>query len=246
MLEVQGVRKRFGAITAVAGVSFVAPDGRITGLLGPNGAGKSTTLRVISGALRPDDGRALVDGIDVGVDPVAARRRLGVLPDQRGLYPRLTARENIAYFAALHGMSRDAQEAGLASLRDLLGLAPLLDRRVAGFSTGERLRVALARALVHRPSTLILDEPTSGLDVPATRSLRDLLRDLRAAGRCVVFSSHIMPEVAALCDEVTIIARGAVVASGTPEGLRARTGAASLEDAYLALTDPDAAEAHRP
>jgi sodium transport system ATP-binding protein len=217
----------------VDGVSFTARDGEITGLLGPNGAGKTTTLRMLYTLMRPDGGSVRVDGIDIAADPLAARRRLGVLPDARGVYKRLTARENIAYFGRLHGLS----EAEIATRTDrlvkALGMADEVDRRTEGFSQGQRTKTAIARALVHDPRNVILDEPTNGLDVMSTRGMREFLFGLRAEGRCVVFSSHIMQEVAALCDRIVVIAKGRVVAAGSADELRAATGESNLEDAFV-------------
>ncbi len=234
MIRVAGLARRFGAVQAVAGVGFEARDGRITGLLGPNGAGKSTTLRILYTVLRPDAGSAVIDGIDVQADPLGARRRIGVLPHGAGIYPQLTARENVAYFGRLHGLGGAALEARVAELVAELDLGDIADRRAKGFSQGERIKVALARALVHAPRNLLLDEPTNGLDVMATRALRALVRKLRDAGHCILFSSHVMQEVAALCDDVVIVDKGRAVAAGTPEALRTRFGAATLEDAFVA------------
>ncbi len=234
MIRVDGLERRFGAVQAVAGVGFEAGDGRITGLLGPNGAGKSTTLRILYTVLRPDAGTAVVDGVDVQSDPLAARRRIGVLPHGAGIYPQLTARENIAYYGRLHGLEGAGLAARVEALIAELDLGGVADRRAKGFSQGERIKVALARALVHAPKNLLLDEPTNGLDVMATRALRALILKLRAAGHCILFSSHVMQEVAALCDEIVIVDKGRVVAAGTPEALRARFGAATLEDAFVA------------
>lgn len=233
MIEVQGLRKRFGDVVAVHDVSFSAEDGAITGLLGPNGAGKTTALRMIYGLLRPDRGFARVDDLQVAADPVAVRRRLGVLPDARGLYPRLTAREHIRYFGRLHGLGGAALEARMADLIEQLDMSGIADRRVSGFSQGERVKVALARALVHGPGNVLLDEPTNGLDVMSTRAVRRLVLDLRARGCCVVLSSHIMQEVSALCDRIVVIGAGRIVADGTAEQLMAATGAATLEDAFV-------------
>ena len=234
MIRVQGLERRFGAVRAVAGVGFEAGDGRITGLLGPNGAGKSTTLRVLYTVLKPDAGSAVIDGIDVVGDPLGARRRIGALPHGAGIYPQLTARENIAYFGRLHGLAGTALDARIDALVEELELGAIADRRAKGFSQGERIKVALARALVHSPRNLLLDEPTNGLDVMATRALRALILKLRAAGHCILFSSHVMQEVAALCDEIVIVDKGRVVAAGEPEALRARFNAATLEDAFVA------------
>ncbi len=235
MIEVENLRKSFGAVKAVDGVSFTARDGEITGLLGPNGAGKTTTLRMLYTLMKPDHGTVRVDGIDAVADPLAVRRRLGVLPDARGLYKRLSARENIAYFGHLHQLDDETLRARSEALIDALDMRDIADRRAEGFSQGERVKTAIARALVHDPRNLILDEPTNGLDVMATRSLREFLFRLRAEGRCVLFSSHIMQEVVALCDRVVVIARGRVVADAPPQTLRERTGAASLEDAFVEI-----------
>ena len=235
MIAVQGLRKRFGDVEAVRGVSFRAADGMVTGLLGPNGAGKTTTLRMLSGLMRPDAGTIRVDDADVVTDPIGAQRHMAVLPDSRGLYPRLTPREHIRYFGELHGLARTALDERTTALLQRLGLEALADRRVSGFSQGERTKVALARALVHQPPNVILDEPTNGLDVMSTRAMRDLIRGLRDAGHCVLFSSHIMQEVSALCDRIVIIAQGGLVADGTPDELRRQSGRVDLEDAFVAL-----------
>jgi sodium transport system ATP-binding protein len=235
MIEARGLGKSFGAVRAVHDVSFIAADGRITALLGPNGAGKSTTLRMLCTVLRPDTGAALIDGAIVASDPLAARRHIGVLSHSSGLYPHLTARENIIYFGELHGMTRRASRARADELLTRLELGDCADRRAKGFSQGQKLKTALARALVHEPRNLVLDEPTNGLDVMAVRSLRKLLSELRDAGHCILFSTHVMQEVNALCDDVVVIARGTVVAQGAPEALRASTGLAGLEDAFVQL-----------
>jgi len=235
MIEITDARKRFGSVTAVDGVSFVAKDGGITGLLGPNGAGKTTTLRMLYTLMKPESGRVLVDGNDVAANAEAARRALGVLPDARGIYKRLTARENIAYFGRLHGMSDADIARRTAELSAALQMDDVLDRQTEGFSQGQRTKTAIARALVHDPKNVILDEPTNGLDVMTTRGLRDFLRQLRAEGRCVIFSSHIMQEVAALCDRIVVIAHGRVVAQGTADELRTQTGEPNLEDAFVRL-----------
>ncbi len=235
MIEARGLAKTFGAVTALRNVTLAAADGRITGLLGPNGAGKSTTLRILYTVLRPTAGQALIDGVSVTSDPLEARRRIGVLPHGAGVYPQLTARENIDYFGAMHGLDRRSCERRTRELLSLLEMEEFADRRAKGFSQGERLKTALARALVHRPRNLLLDEPTSGLDVMAVRNLRALLGKLRAEGHCVLFSSHVMQEVAALCDDIVVIAHGTVVASGTPEDIRALAGRRDLEEAFVQL-----------
>ena len=239
MIEVKDLHKAFGAVNAVDGVSFTARDGEITGLLGPNGAGKTTTLRMLYTLMTPDRGQVLVDGIDAAVDPLAVRRRLGVLPDARGLYKRLTARENIDYFARLQGLPDDELRTRREALVQALEMGDIADRRTEGFSQGQRVKTAIARALIHDPGNVILDEPTNGLDVMATRALRQFMLKLRAEGRCVLFSSHIMQEVGALCDRIVVIARGRGVADETPDALRAQTGEANLEDAFVKIIGSD-------
>ncbi|HET9834811.1 MAG TPA: ATP-binding cassette domain-containing protein [Rhodanobacteraceae bacterium] len=235
MIEVKNLHKAFGEVKAVDGVSFTARDGEITGLLGPNGAGKTTTLRMLYTLMKPDSGQVLVDGMDAATDPVAVRRVLGVLPDARGLYKRLTARENIDYFARLHGIEDATMHARRELLVDALEMRDILERRTEGFSQGQRVKTAIARALVHDPGNIILDEPTNGLDVMSTRGLRRFMQQLKGEGRCVLFSSHIMQEVAALCDRIVVIARGRVVADETPDALRAQTGETNLEDAFVKI-----------
>jgi sodium transport system ATP-binding protein len=233
MIEATGLSKRFGAIEAVRDISFVARDGEITGILGANGAGKSTCLRMLYGVLTPDRGKACIDGIDIRGETSKARAHLGVLPHAAGLYGNLTARENIHYFGALQGIGGDTLRARTEELARILGMESFLERRAKGFSQGQRIKVALARALVHDPGNIVLDEPTNGLDVMAIRNLRDMLLALKSQGRCVLFSSHVMQEVAALCDRVVIIGHGRVLADATVESLRQRSGAASLEEAFL-------------
>ena len=234
MIEVDGIHKSFGEVHAVRGLSFNALNGRITGLLGPNGAGKSTTLRILCTLLKPDQGTARVDGADVVSEPLAARASIGSLPHGSGLYPRLTARENIAYYARLCGLDRGAIEDRVEEIVKTLEIGDFADRRAKGFSHGQRTKVALGRALVHDPRNLILDEPTTGLDVMATRGLRELIVKLKAEGRCVLFSSHVMQEVAALCDDICIIANGKVAIHDSADGIRERTGRDDLEDAFVA------------
>ncbi|MDZ7769569.1 MAG: ATP-binding cassette domain-containing protein [Woeseiaceae bacterium] len=233
MISVSGLYKSFGDVKAVDGVSFDAPDGHITGLLGPNGAGKSTTLRILYTVLKPDAGTAMIDGTDVMADSLEARRRIGTLPHGSGLYPHLTARENIAYYARLYGMPAGRIDEQVQRVIDELDLRDEADRRTKGFSQGQRTKVALARSLVHGPKNVILDEPSNGLDVMATRSLRELIRELKNAGRCVLFSSHVMQEVAALCDSIVIIAGGRVALHDTLDGIRAATGCDDLEEAFV-------------
>jgi sodium transport system ATP-binding protein len=238
VIAADGLAKSFGkrgAVQAVAGVSFTAADGAITGLLGPNGAGKTTLLRMLGTLIAPDAGSARVDGLDIVRDRYAVRRRIGVLSDARGLYPRLTARENIRYYGALHGLGGAALDQRVDMLIDVLGLRVLADRRAQGFSQGERMKTAIARALVHDPHTILLDEPTYGLDIMSVRALREQLRSLRALGKCLLFSSHVMQEVAALCDTIVILGKGRVIAQGTAAELVEASRAVSLEDAFVAL-----------
>jgi sodium transport system ATP-binding protein len=238
MIVIEDLHKAFGkrgAVRAVNGVGFTAPDGAITGLLGPNGAGKTTLLRMLATLVIPDAGQATVDGFDVVRERYIVRARIGVLSDARGLYQRLTARENIRYYGELHGLAGAALEARVDALLDALGLGELADRRTQGFSQGERMKVAIARALVHDPDTILLDEPTNGLDIMSVRALREQLRAMRAAGKCLLYSSHVMQEVAALCDRIVILAHGRVVSEGSAGELTALAGTASLEDAFVRL-----------
>jgi len=238
LIEVANVVKAFGSrreVRAVNGVAFKASDGEITGLLGPNGAGKTTLLRVLATLMIPDSGTATVDGYDVVRDRYTVRRRVGVLSDARGLYPRLAARENIRYYGALQGLAGGCLDARIDELIRALSIGDIADRRAHGFSQGERMKVAIARALVHDPQTILLDEPTNGLDIMSIRSLRDLLRDLRAQGKCLLFSSHVMQEVSALCQRIVILGGGKVVATGTAQELIAQAGERTLEDAFVSL-----------
>jgi sodium transport system ATP-binding protein len=254
MIRIEGLAKTFAApraawfgargapVQAVRDVTFTAANGAITGLLGPNGAGKTTTLRMLAGLIRPDAGTLEVDGIAVAQRPREALARMGVLSDARGLYPRLTARENIVYFSALQGMARDEAQARAEALAQMLDCSKLLERRTEGFSQGERMKVALARALVHDPANIVLDEPTNGLDVVATRALRETLQWLASpvgGGKCVVFSTHIMQEVERLCDSVVVVAHGRTVAQGTVAELRERCGTRDFEEAFVRLAYAD-------
>ena len=235
MITAINLKKYFGPVAAVNGVTFTAQDGQVTGLLGPNGAGKTTTLRMLYGVMRPDGGTIEVDHVDATKHPRDAQARLGVLPDIAGLYPRLTAREQVRYYGELHGLDGERSRNAPTSCSKTLDLMHLAERRSAGYSHGERTKVAIARALVHEPQNIILDEPTNGLDVMSTRAVRAIIRRLKAEGRCVLFSSHVMQEVSALCDSIVVIAGGKVVAHGTPDELRAKAGYDSLEDAFVAL-----------
>ena len=238
MIVVDGLVKAFGRrreIRAVDGATFTASDGAITGLLGPNGAGKTTVLRMLATLIPSDAGAASIDGLDIVRERARVRERIGVLSDARGLYARLTARENVRYYGRLHGLGGAALEARIDALLGQLGLAALADRRTQGFSQGEKMKVAIARALVHDPVTIMLDEPTSGLDVMSIRGLREQLRSLRAVGKCILISTHVMQEVALLCDRIVILGHGRVQAAGTAAELLARTGEVSLEDAFVSL-----------
>jgi sodium transport system ATP-binding protein len=241
MIVVENLSRRFGNVQALSNVSFEVRDAAITGLLGHNGAGKSTTLRILSTVIKADAGKASVDGFDCATQSLEVRRSLGVLPHGSGLYANLTGRENIRYYGRLCGLHGAALEREIDDLVERLRLGNVVDRRAKGYSQGERLKVALARVLVHRPQTIILDEPTNGLDVNAVRMLRDLLRELRTAGRCILFSSHVMQEVAALCDDIVIISGGRVVVSGTPEQILQYTGTSDLEDAFVHAADAEQA-----
>lgn len=234
MIEVNNLHKSFGAVRALRGVSFTAADGQITGLLGPNGAGKTTTLRILYTLLEPDEGAALIDGLDVRLKTREAQARIGALPDNHGLYPRLTARENIRYYGQLHEMPARKLEEKTNELVEMLDMGEFIDRKTDGFSSGQRLKVAIARALVHDPQNVLLDEPTNGLDVMSTRAMRAFIQRLSAQGKCVLFSSHVMQEVSALCDQIVVISQGTVAASGTPDSLKRDTGRETLEDAFVA------------
>ncbi len=235
MIEVQEVRKQFGAVQALGGVSFTARDGQITALLGPNGAGKTTLLRTLVGLLKRDHGSIAIDGVDPEKDPLAVRRNIGFLTDQFGLYERLSTREYLSYFGELNGMAAGPLRQRIDEVAGLLQMEDILERRAKGFSQGQRIKVALARTLLHRPRHLLLDEPSRGLDVMSTRALRQALSALRADGCCVIMATHVMQEVTQLCDDVIVIAKGHTVAQGSPEELCRRTGIANLEDAFVSL-----------
>ncbi len=246
MIEVQNLRKNFGDIRAVDGITFTANSGAITGLLGPNGAGKTTTIRMIGTLINIDAGTAMIDSVSVAADPDGARRACGLLTDSRGIYTRMTARENIRYYADLRGVPIARSEKTLSRFVGWLDMKDILDRRTEGFSQGERMKVAIVRALIHEPANVILDEPTNGLDVMSTRALRELIKRLRSDGQTVMFSSHVMQEVAALCDEIIIISHGRVTAQGTASQLIEQSGRQNLEDAFIALSDvPDAGDGQR-
>ncbi|WP_076541465.1 ATP-binding cassette domain-containing protein [Shewanella sp. UCD-KL21] len=239
MITVSNLSKKIGDVQALDNLSFSAHDGHITGLLGPNGAGKTTCLRTVFGLLAADEGHAEIDGIDVAKEPTKAKAQLGLFPDPFGLYERLSPREYISYFAQLSGMSKADAKQATANVIAQLKLDDIADRRCKGFSQGQRMKTALAQAIVHQPTNIILDEPTRGLDVMSTRLLRDILIELKKAGHCVLFSSHVMQEVAALCDQVIVMANGKVVATGSPAELCQQTGEDSLEEAFIKLIGTD-------
>lgn len=236
MIIVDKIAKNFGDVVAVEDVSFRAEDGAITTLLGANGSGKSTTLRSVAALLKPDGGQVTVDGICVQKDPLKAQERLGIFPDQFGLYTRLTAREHLSYYAELHGMTGAALDTAIGEVVALLQMEDILDRRTEGFSQGQRMKVALARAIIHKPQNIVLDEPTRGLDVMSIRMLRQILLELKDAGHCVLLSSHVMAEVEILSDHVVMIAGGVVCADGTPAELVKAAGQPNLEEAFVVLT----------
>lgn len=235
MITVKNLKKSFGKVEAVRGISFEVRDGEITGLLGPNGAGKTTTLRMLYSLLPPDEGEIRIDGLDPTRDAMAIKRTLGVVPDSRGLYTRMSARENIAYYGKLHGMPAADIDRRIEELVSTLDMADFIERRTEGFSQGQRVKVAIARAMIHQPQTVMLDEPSNGLDVMSTRALRRYVLGLKNAGHSVILSTHIMQEVAALCDRIVIIANGLIAADGTAGQLLEQSGCDSLEDAFVRL-----------
>lgn len=235
MIEVKDVKKYFGEVTAVDGINFTVPNGRITGLLGPNGAGKTTALRIIAGLIKPLDGSVTIDGHDVAREPRVTRSLLGVQSDMTGVYPRLTSREQLAYYGRFYGLKGKALDQRVQSVIELLDMEEIADRRAEGFSRGQRQKIVIGRALVHDPRNIIMDEPTNGLDVMAVRETRDTIRAFAEQGRAVLFSTHYMDEAERLCDQVAIIVRGKIVAVGSPSALMAQTGKLNLEDAFVAL-----------
>ncbi len=237
MIEVRSLCKSFGEINAVRNVTFTAENGKVTGLLGPNGAGKSTTLRILYGLLTQDSGDALIDGVEIKSDRLLAQRKIGVLPDSHGLYIRLTAREHIHYFGRLHGIDRNLLETRTNELIRLLNMDSIADRRVEGFSQGERMKVCLARSLIHDPPNVLLDEPTNGLDVMTTRTVREIILELKQRDITVLFSSHLMHEVSRLCDHIIIVSEGSIVASGSTDKIRAAAQEDNLEDAFVKLVE---------
>jgi len=236
MIEVRGLNKSFRSVRALDNAAFEAPDGCITGIIGPNGAGKTTALRILYTVLRPDSGTATVDGFDTVTQRADVQSRIGVVPDGRGLYPRLTAREHIRYFGRLHGLVGSALEERIDELAGILRMSEFIERRAKGFSKGQVRKVALARALVHDPQNILLDEPTNGLDVASSRAVHGLIQTLRDRGRCIVFCSHIMQEVAAISDRIIVISEGRIMAQGTQPELQDLTGEPDIESVFLSLT----------
>jgi sodium transport system ATP-binding protein len=235
VIEVKEVKKHFGEVRAVDGVSFTCPDGQITGLLGPNGAGKTTALRMIAGLLKPQEGTVLIDGHDVVREPQTARSLLGVQSDMTGVYPRMTTREQLHYYGRFYGLGGKALEERVQTVMDMLHMEEIADRKAEGFSRGQRQKIVLGRALVHDPRNIIMDEPTNGLDVMAVRETRQTIKLFAEQGRCVLFSTHYMDEAERLCDSIAIIVRGKIIAQGSPQELMSRTGKDNLEDAFVTL-----------
>ncbi len=236
MIEARHLRKTFSSVLAVEDVSFIAEDAKVTGFLGPNGAGKTTTLRMLYGLVKPDKGDIYINQVDMNKNTLQAQSHLGVLPDLHGLYPRLTAREHICYFGRLQGLEETFLQQETEKLLIELDMLKIADRLTQGFSQGERMKVSLARALIHQPKNIILDEPTNGLDVMSTRAFRHLIDLLREKEKCILFSSHVMHEVATLCDAIIIMAKGKVVAKGSHDELLALAKQSTLEEAFVTLT----------
>ena len=240
MIQLNNIHKSFKSLKALDGIDFSARDGEVTGLIGPNGAGKTTALRIIYTVMNPDQGTVLVDGFDTAQQSRDVQKKIGVLPDVRGLYPRLTAREHIRYYGKLHGLRGQPLESRIDELIDTLGMQEIADRRSKGFSKGQVRKVALARALVHNPQNLLLDEPTNGLDIGSSRVVHRLISEMRDEGRCVLFCSHIMQEVASICDRIIVLANGRVAANGTVAELQELTGKIQIEDVFLHLSGGEA------
>lgn len=239
MIEANNLCKRFGDVTAVDGISLRVDDGKITGLLGPNGSGKTTTLRMLYTLMKPDNGKVIIDGIDAAARPIEAKQRLGVVPDSRGIYNRMTSEENLVYYGRLQGVKGADLKTRVAQLSRDLGMDDILGRRTEGFSQGQRVKVAIARAMMGDPHNLLLDEPSNGLDVMSTRALRSFLMAQRDQGKAILLSTHIMQEVVALCDHIIVIAHGRVQAEGTADDLRSKAGEENLEDAFVKLIGTD-------
>jgi ABC-2 type transport system ATP-binding protein len=231
-VEIQGLRKSFGSTDAVAGLDLVVPAGSFFGLVGPNGAGKTTTLQMVTGLLRPDAGRALIEGVDVWVDPVGARRSIGVLPEDLALFDRLTGRQLLTYTGLLRELPADLVRQRSEELLDVLGLADAAGTLVVDYSHGMRKKIALAAALLHGPRILFLDEPFEAIDPLSARTLRSVLERHTNNGGTVVLSSHVMELVERLCDRIGIVSRGRLVAEGSLDEVR---NGQSLEEAFVSL-----------
>lgn len=247
MIEAQALVKTFKKFQAVKNVSFRAADGEVFGLLGPNGAGKTTTLRMLSTVVQPSSGTAKVSGYDIRHERDQVRSHLGILVESAGLYAHSTTREHLRYIGKLHGLSGIHLESRIDNLVQRLGMEDFADRKAQGFSRGMVRKVVMGMALIHNPPNVILDEPSQGLDVVSTRAVREIIRDFKAEGRCVVLSTHHMDEVERLCDRVAIVHRGEVRETGTPAEIVAKYGADSLESAFVQIIGEEAllAEAER-
>ena len=247
MIDAIQLAKTFKDFEAVKSVSFRAEDGEIFGLLGPNGAGKTTTLRMLSTVVQPSSGTATVDGYDIRTQRDEVRSRLGILVESAGLYAHSTTREHLRYIGNLHGLNGNGLEKRIDSLIERLAMDDFADRKASGFSRGMVRKVVMGMSLVHDPPNIILDEPTQGLDVVSTRAVRDIIRQFKADGRCVVLSTHHMDEVERLCDRVAIVHRGEILEKGTPAELVEKYQAEDLETAFVEIVGADAllAEAER-
>lgn len=242
MISISGLSKKFGSQVVLNAINCEFHDGEIVGMLGVNGAGKTTLMRIIYGLMLADQGDVVIDGVSVSADPVHARQAIGVLPDDGGLYLRLSARENIQYFGRLSGLEDTVIDQRINRLVEKFSMQDFIDRRTEGFSLGQRMKTRLARAIIHEPKHILLDEPTNGLDVLSTRAVREHLRLLKNEGRSVIFSSHLMYEVSGLCDRVIVLHQGQLVASGTVEEVIAKGQAKNLEEAFVNLTNSSAKE----
>jgi ABC-2 type transport system ATP-binding protein len=238
-IEVRGLRKRFGAKEAVTGIDLEIAAGSLAGLVGPNGAGKTTSLSMMTGLLRPDAGRVLINGLDVWADPVAAKAVIGVVTAEGRLFERLSGEEMLEYAGRLHGMPAAEARSRAAQLLDLLDLADDAKRLVADYSTGMRKKAALGCALIHNPSVLFLDEPLEGVDPISADVIRRLLTRLAGSGSTVLFSSHVMELVEQVCDHVSIIDKGQIVVTGTTQQVR---GGKTLQQAFIDLVGPKASD----
>lgn len=238
MIEINNVTKRFGSVTAVDRLSFTINDGEVLGLLGENGAGKTTTMRMMATILQPTEGDIRINGFSVREQSVSVRRQIGILfGGDVGLYGRLTARENIAYFGRLYGLEEQQLTQRIAELSGMLEMGEYVDRRVGGFSRGMKQKVAIARALVHDPQVILLDEPTTGLDVSAASIFRRLVLNMREAGKTILFSSHNMGEIEKLCDRVVIMHKGARRFEGSVTSLRETYGLEDLDDIFMRVLE---------